>query len=219
VEVEARALGLTVTYDLDGLEAGGAELGVVVAFGRIIPVEVLSSLPMVNLHFSDLPRWRGAAPVERAILAGDDSTAVCLMGLEEGLDTGPVHARVRVDIGDRTAHSLRAEMSEVGARLLVDCLAAGLGEPLAQEGEITYAAKITRDDLRIEWSGDAEFANRQVRVGGAWTTWRGAVVKIIEASVVDGRLRPLIVRPQGRGDIDFESWWRGARPEPGEWFE
>ena len=114
VEAAARLLDLPVAYDLEHLDDCGAQLGVVVAFGRLIPAPLLSRLPMVNLHFSDLPRWRGAAPVERAILAGDTSTAVCLMSLEAGLDTGPVHDRVHLEIGDRTADSLRAEMKVPG---------------------------------------------------------------------------------------------------------
>ena len=95
----------------------GAELGVVVAFGQIIKPHVLAALPMVNLHFSLLPRWRGAAPVERAILAGDDLTGVCVMRVEEGLDTGGVYAVRRVPISDTvTAEELRAELVTVGHR-------------------------------------------------------------------------------------------------------
>lgn len=218
VESAARELDLPVAYDLDSLQGVGAELGVVVAFGRLIPASILEGLPMVNLHFSDLPRWRGAAPVERAILAGDTSTAVCLMQLEEGLDTGPVHARTRVEVGELTADHLTMSLGEAGAALLVECLAAGLGAPEPQSGEATYADKITRDDLRIDWTADPVIGLRQVRVGGAWTTWRGAVVKIIEATTAHDGLRPSIVRPEGRGDVSFEAWWRGARPEPDEWF-
>ena len=208
-----------MAHEIEALDSVAVELGVVVAFGRIIPAEVLGRLRMVNLHFSDLPRWRGAAPVERAILAGDHSTAVCLMELEEGLDTGPVHARARVDIGDLTANGLRDLLAEAGSRLLVDRLASGLGTPEPQSGEVSYAEKITRDDLRIDWSADPVAGLRQIRVGGAWTTWRGAVVKVVEADIVDGSLRPIIVRPEGRSDTEFDAWWRGARPEPSEWFE
>lgn len=219
VESVAHELGLTVAHEIEALDSVAVELGVVVAFGRIIPAEVLGRLRMVNLHFSDLPRWRGAAPVERAILAGDHSTAVCLMELEEGLDTGPVHARARVDIGDLTANGLRDLLAEAGSRLLVDRLASGLGTPEPQSGEVSYAEKITRDDLRIDWSADPVAGLRQIRVGGAWTTWRGAVVKVVEADIVDGSLRPIVVRPEGRSDTEFDAWWRGARPEPSEWFE
>src|SRR5439155_8771879 len=93
----------------------GAELGVVVAYGRLIRPHVLDVLPMVNIHFSLLPRWRGAAPLERAILAGDDRTGVCLMALEEGLDTGPVYAFREVPIGpEQTLDELRAELVPIG---------------------------------------------------------------------------------------------------------
>ena len=96
VKAAALELGLTVTHQVDdvlGAAEQGAELGVVVAFGQIIKPHVLAALPMINLHFSLLPRWRGAAPVERAMLAGDDLTGVCVMRVEEGLDTGGVYAR------------------------------------------------------------------------------------------------------------------------------
>ena len=94
VKAAAEALGLAVSHDVDDVVAVGADLGVVVAYGRIIQPPVLGALPLVNVHFSLLPRWRGAAPVERAILAGDPVTGVCLMEVEDGLDTGPVYARV-----------------------------------------------------------------------------------------------------------------------------
>jgi methionyl-tRNA formyltransferase len=92
VKAAAVALGLAVTERVDDVITAGAELGVVVAYGRLIRPHVLAVLPMINVHFSLLPRWRGAAPVERAILAGDERTGVCVMQLEEGLDTGPVYA-------------------------------------------------------------------------------------------------------------------------------
>ena len=111
VKREALELGLQVTDDLDQVTGVGAELGVVVAYGRIIPERILDPLPMVNVHFSLLPRWRGAAPVERAILAGDATTGVCVMRLEAGLDTGPVLARSEIGIqADETAVELRAAL-------------------------------------------------------------------------------------------------------------
>src|SRR5439155_5015611 len=100
VKAAATELGLPVTASIDDVIDAGAELGVVVAYGRIIKPHVLDVLPMVNIHFSLLPRWRGAAPVERAILAGDEVTGVCVMALEEGLDTGPVYAREGRPIGE-----------------------------------------------------------------------------------------------------------------------
>src|SRR5438270_13832698 len=108
VKAAAIELGLPVSDKVDDVLDTGAELGVVVAYGRLIKPHVLERVPMINVHFSLLPRWRGAAPVERAILAGDTETGACLMGLEEGLDTGPVYECVQVPIDpEETADELR----------------------------------------------------------------------------------------------------------------
>ncbi|CAN5694128.1 hypothetical protein BH20ACT2_BH20ACT2_25400 [soil metagenome] len=123
VKAAALALGLAVTDQVDDVVEVGAELGVVVAYGRIIRPPMLAALAMVNLHFSRLPRWRGAAPVERAILAGDDRTGVDLMAVEEGLDTGGLYRRAKLAIGaDETAAELRARLVAAGTVLLVDAL-------------------------------------------------------------------------------------------------
>src|SRR5204863_9176061 len=128
---------------------------------------VLAELPMVNVHFSLLPRWRGAAPVERAIVAGDHETGVCIMQLEEGLDTGPTYACERVPIGPTTtAAELRATLVEVGTTLLVETLRRGLDSPTPQEGEPVYAAKIEPEDLRLDWSRPADELALVVRLGG-----------------------------------------------------
>jgi methionyl-tRNA formyltransferase len=219
LKAAAVRLGLPVSHDVDDALDVGAELGVVVAFGRIIKPHVLERLPMVNLHFSLLPRWRGAAPVERAILAGDEVTGVCLMQVEEGLDTGPVHARVDVPIGPRTtAAELRRELVAAGTELLVSELAHGLGPARPQVGEPLHAAKITADELRIDWSQPPEAIDRLIRVGGAWTTFRDARVKVLEADVVDGRLVPLVVQPAGKAPMPYDAWRNGARPADGETF-
>ena len=126
VGAAAADLGLPVVHDLDAVVASGADLGVIVAYGRIIPLSVLDFLPMLNLHFSLLPRWRGAAPVERAILAGDAETGVCLMDVAEELDTGVVRCRVATPVGsDESADELRKRLAGLGSTLLVDALAAG----------------------------------------------------------------------------------------------
>ncbi len=170
VKAAALELGLPVTHDLEASLEAEAELGVVVAYGRIIPSRILDRLPMVNIHFSLLPRWRGAAPVERALMAGDPETGVCLMAMEEGLDTGPVYACVPEPIGeDDTAATLKDRLARRGAELLVDVLGSGLTPPVPQTGDSTYAAKITSDDLRIDWSLPAVVTARLVRAGGAWT--------------------------------------------------
>jgi methionyl-tRNA formyltransferase len=226
VKVAASELGLTVSHSvdevLDAVREGGAELGVVVAFGQIIKPHVLEVLPMVNLHFSLLPRWRGAAPVERALLAGDEVTGVCVMALEEGLDTGGVHARREVAIGpETTAAELRAELVDVGTRLLVDTLARPIDEwidPEPQTGEVTYAAKFAPADFEIDWSAPAPDIHRLIRVGGAWTTFRGRRLKINEARLVDGRVVPTVVQPEGKAAMAFEAWRNGARPSPDELF-
>ncbi len=227
VKAAALELGLPVSHVVDDVLTAvrdeGAELGVVVAFGEIIKPHVLDAIPMVNLHFSLLPRWRGAAPVERAILAGDDVTGVCVMALEEGLDTGGVYARREVPIGvETTAAELRVELVDVGTRLLVDTLAAPLREwiddPEPQTGDITYAAKFTSADFEIDWTKPTIDVHRLIRVGGAWTMFRSKRLKINEAGLVDGRLVPLVVQPEGKAPMAFEAWRNGARPGPDELF-
>lgn len=227
VKAAATELGLPVTDRVDDLVGDGhpggpfgVELGVVVAFGRIVRPHVLDVVPMVNLHFSLLPRWRGAAPVERAILAGDEVTGVCLMEVDDGLDTGGVHARLETPIGPTTtASELRTELVAAGTQLLVDSIAGGLGAPTPQVGTPTTAAKIEPADLRIDWARSPIEIDRVVRVGGAWTTFRGKRVKLLRAVVNDGRLVPLEVQPEGRPPMSYDAWRNGARPTEGEWFE
>lgn len=220
VKAAAQELGIPVTdrvddlLDLDPLP----DLGVVVAFGRLIKPHVLAAVPMVNLHFSLLPRWRGAAPVERAILAGDAETGVAVMDVEEGLDTGGIHAEVRLPIGpDDTADQLRARLVEAGTPLLVETLARGLGVARPQVGEAVYAAKIEPAELHIDWSRPPEEIHRLVRVGGAWTTHHGKRLKVWRTRLRDdGGLELLEVQPEGKGRMPFDAWARGARWQPGD---
>jgi len=238
VKAVAAELGLHVSHDLSEATSAGAEVGVVVAYGRIIPVAVLEALPMVNLHFSLLPRWRGAAPVERAVLAGDQVTGVCVMEVEETLDTGAVYRRQEVPIGSsQTAAELRSELVTVGAGLLVETLRAGLIEPEPQAGEPTYADKIINEELRLDWSRPVVELDRVVRVGGAWTTVVGKRLKVWQAEVSDdaverplpagtvegdrvatgvGWLRLVTVQPEGKGRQAAADWLRGARLSAGE---
>ena len=229
VKALATELGLPVTDRVDDVLDLGAELGVVVAFGRLIKPHVLAVLPMVNVHFSLLPRWRGAAPVERAILAGDERTGVCLMALEEGLDTGPVYRRDVVDIGpDETADQLRDRLVELGTAQLVSALAEGLGIPEPQSGEPTYATKLTPEDLHLDWSLPAEQLERVVRVGHAWTTFRGRRLLVRRACAhrvtgeglavpaSAGVLELLEVQPEGKGPMAAADWARGARWQDGD---
>src|SRR3954469_24643983 len=189
VKVAASELGIPVTANIDEVLDAGAELGVVVAYGRIIKPHVLDALPMLNIHFSLLPRWRGAAPVERAILAGDDVTGVCIMALEEGLDTGPVYVREERPIGEEeTLDEVRGALTEMGTRMLVDLLATGLPEPRPQEGEPTYAAKIEPGEHHLDWGRPAVELHRVVRLGQAWTTFRDRRMRILRARVAPASL-------------------------------
>ncbi|MEO1065000.1 MAG: methionyl-tRNA formyltransferase [Actinomycetota bacterium] len=231
VKAAALELGLRVTDSLDDVLDADVDLGVVAAYGRIVPRRVLEAVPMVNLHFSLLPRWRGAAPVERAILAGDDVTGVCLMGLEEGLDTGPIYRRSTRPIGpDTTAASLAADLAADAAELLVAGLREGLTDPEVQAGEVTYAEKLVADDRRLDWTEPAVQLDRIVRVGGAWTTFRGTRFKVhatrplpgdgpgpgaFDGVVVGtgaGRLELVEVQPEGKGRLSAAAWRNGAQP-------
>jgi methionyl-tRNA formyltransferase len=191
VKAAALELGIPVsTRPADAADAG-AELGVVVAYGRLVRPEVLARLAMVNVHFSLLPRWRGAAPVERALLAGDATTGVCLMALEETLDTGGTYRCAEVAIGaEETADELRARLAGIGADLLVTALAEGLGEPRPQVGEVTYAAKIDPVELHLDWTAPTALLHRTVRVGRAWTTFRGRRLIIVAATPAGGTPDP-----------------------------
>jgi methionyl-tRNA formyltransferase len=228
VKAAALELGLPVSDRVADVVDAGADLGVVVAFGRIIKPEVLAVVPMVNLHFSLLPRWRGAAPVERAILAGDERTGVDLMVVEEELDTGGIFRRAEVEIGpDDTLEDLRGRLVEVGTGLLVSALQQGLGAPAPQEGQPTYAAKIEPAELEIDWERPALAVHRLVRVGGAWTTHDGRRLKIWRTNVppqadgptvdaVDGPVELVEVQPEGKARMSGTAWANGARWRPGE---
>lgn len=237
----AAGLGIAVTDRVEDVVDVGATLGVVVAFGRIIGADVLARVPMLNVHFSLLPRWRGAAPVERAILAGDRTTGVCVMAVGEGLDTGPVYGCREVTIGEEeTADELRLRLGDLGSSLVLDLLArpTGLPEPTPQSGEPTYAAKLRPADLRLDFHRSAVECGRVVRLGRAWTTFHGRRLLVrrarpvagvpahfagppglLEGSVVhtgSGVLELLEVQSEGRRPLPFAVWRDGTRPEPGE---
>jgi methionyl-tRNA formyltransferase len=222
---------------IEDVAASGAQLGVAVAFGQLLPPAFLDTLPhgFVNLHYSLLPRWRGAAPVERAILAGDLETGVCLMRIDEGLDTGGVYACASTAIGSKeTAGELRSRLTDLGAGLLVEHLPRVLEtEPIPQRGEPTYAEKLSVDEFHIDGRRPAEELARLVRAGnprpGAWMIVDGKRVKVWRARAEPGEGRPGVVRPpgglattfgvlrldevqpEGRPHMSGEAWMAGVR--------
>ncbi|MGQ9659381.1 MAG: methionyl-tRNA formyltransferase [Thermochromatium sp.] len=170
----------------------GADLMVVVAYGLLLPVSVLEAprLGCINVHASLLPRWRGAAPIQRAILAGDSETGICIMRMEEGLDTGPVYHRVATPIDPHeTGGTLHDRLAALGARALLEALpgiAAGTCVPEVQDDtQATYAHKLSKQEATIDWSAPADAIERQVRAFNPWpvaqTTLEGAVLRIWSA--------------------------------------
>jgi methionyl-tRNA formyltransferase len=233
-----RPVGDVFTTSLHRLEP---ELGVVVAYGHILRPEVLSipALGMINVHASLLPRFRGAAPIQHAILKGDAETGVSIMQMEEGLDSGPVLHRATTPIGpNETSGSLTTRLAELGATALVEALslmAGGLARPQAQDhSRATYAPKVDREMARLIWEHDATTLQRQVRAfdpsPGAWTMLNGSVVKLFGAREAPGAGEPgtvlaagdrLVVaagrgalavqevQPAGRTRIPVAAWVRG----------
>ncbi len=244
VHARAEAMGLEVRTpaSLRGAEeqaafAGlGADVAVVAAYGLILPQAVLDAPKhgCLNLHGSLLPRWRGAAPIQRAILAGDTHTGVQVMQMEAGLDTGPVRATARTEVDGKTAGALTAELAQMGARLIVDTLAdLPARPPVPQAGDgVTYAAKITKEEARIDFAAGAIQAERQVRAfnpaPGAFFTLGEERFKLLAAEMVaqpgqpglvlDDHLtigcgadsiRPTVIQRAGKGAMGVDELLRG----------
>lgn len=240
VKVSALRHGIPVSYRVDDLLEldPPVDLGVVVAFGALIKPHVLERIPMVNLHFSLLPRWRGAAPVERSVLAGDRETGVCLMQVDVGLDTGGVLGLEKVPVDDSiTATELRDDLARRGAHLLIGALRATLPPPVPQAGEPVHAEKLTPADRRVVWSESAETSARRCRIGGAWTELDGRRLRIGSLRIVDepsvgqpgeafldgGRLlvatgdrmvEILTLQPEGKSMMSARDWVNGRRGAP-----
>jgi len=181
---------------IERLTALAPDVAVVVAYGKILPGELLEvpAKGFVNLHFSLLPSYRGAAPVQRAIMNGDETTGVAVMVLTEGMDEGPVLALRQETIDpDDTSNSLGERLAAIGAPLLVETLGPyvrGEIEPVAQDDSLaTYAGKISTEDARIDWSADARSIRDLVRAldpdPGAWTMLEGTRLKVLRATVAD----------------------------------
>jgi methionyl-tRNA formyltransferase len=211
-----------------------ADLAVVAAYGLILPKPILDAPRggCVNVHASLLPRWRGAAPIHRAILAGDEVTGVTIMRMEEGLDTGPMLLKRETRIGRKTAGELTDELARIGAQALAEWLASPTS-PVAQPDEgVTYAAKINKVESRIDWSASAEDIERQVRAfapaPNAWFEAHGDRIKLLAAETVgatgqpgevlddqltvacgEGAIQPVTVQRAGRGAMPPSELLRG----------
>ena len=247
VQVAAEALGIPVATprsfrdgqvlaDFAALECDAA---VVVAYGLILPQAALDAprLGCLNLHASLLPRWRGAAPIQRAIMAGDAATGVCVMQMEAGLDTGPVLARRATPIGpEDTARTLHDRLAEIAAALIAEtlpALAAGTLTPAPQpEAGVTYAHKIDKAEAQIDWTRSATALGAHIRglspAPGAWCEIGGERVKLLMARPEDGAgapgealddhlliacgagaLRPVTLQRAGKGAMDAATFLHG----------
>jgi methionyl-tRNA formyltransferase len=209
VQARAEALGIAIRTppslrdDTAKAEfaALDADVGVVAAYGLILPKAILEAprFGCLNVHASLLPRWRGAAPIQRAILAGDEETGVGIMQMETGLDTGPVRLEARTPIDRKTAGELTLELSAMGARLMADVLADIDAHPAVSqlEGGITYAAKIDKAEARIDFDRDAAQVERQVRAfnpaPGAYFEIDGERIRVLAAEIEAGAGAPSII--------------------------
>ena len=196
---DADAQGVFASHD--------ADVAVVVAYGLILPQVVLDAPRhgCLNIHASLLPRWRGAAPIHRAIMAGDAQTGICIMQMEAGLDTGPVLLREATDIGPaETTLDLHDRLSLMGARMITEALARlpGLPPETQPEDGVTYAHKIDKAEARIDWSRPATEVARQIRglspFPGAWCMMGDERLKLLRALPVDGQGQPGTILP-GQG--------------------
>ena len=244
IEERARRLGIEVRSpkslkseeEQAAFAALAADVAVVAAYGLILPQAVLDAprLGCVNVHASLLPRWRGAAPVQRAIMAGDDVTGVTIMQMEAGLDTGPMLLSKEVPIERKNASQLTEELAIIGGELMIDYLAEPDRYPTAAQPEegVTYATKIRKEEARIDWAFPALQILHQVRglapFPGAWFEVQGERIKLLDAEVVDGdgrpgqvldgklriacgeaALLPLLVQRAGKGAMSAEELVRG----------
>jgi methionyl-tRNA formyltransferase len=250
VQARAEALGLPVRHPVSlkpseaqaDFAALDADVAVVVAYGLILPQAVLDAPRhgCLNIHASLLPRWRGAAPIHRAIMAGDAETGVCIMQMEAGLDTGPVLLRKTTAIGaEETTGELHDRLSALGAAAIVEALdrIGTLSSRPQPEAGVTYAAKIDKAEARVDWTGDAVEVDRMIRglspFPGAWTLVDGRRLKLLKSrlgtgegqpgTVVDGAtvacgrgaVELIRVQPEGKAPMSAQDWLRGARISPG----
>lgn len=190
------------------------DMVVVISYGVILRENVLNSASCINIHPSDLPRYRGPSPIRTAIYNGDTKSAVCLMQMTAELDAGDIYIRQEFDIGqDDTNETIEKKVSEIGSRLVVDYLSAPEKyKPVPQTGEITYTRKFTGADEIIDWTRSPEQIHNQIRALGAGRTKiNGIEVKILETRIKDGNLEIIKVQPSGKKPMDWKSFVNGMR--------
>ena len=214
VHKEALDLGLTVhnptsfksDKDRTIFRKLKADIAIVVAYGLILPNQILSApkFGCLNIHASLLPRWRGAAPIQRAIMEGDDETGICIMKMDEGLDTGPVLSSRKIQITENdTAKILSERLSLVGSNLIVEVLDKLSDYKVQNQSTvgITYARKIHKSEAKIDWSLPAQIIDRKIRAlspfPGAWTEINGERVKLLASKVIDKENEPGMVLDTG----------------------
>ena len=207
IHVRAAELGIEVRYPISlkdteeqaTFAALNADVAVVVAYGLLLPQPILDAPKhgCLNIHASLLPRWRGAAPIHRAIMAGDPETGVCIMQMEAGLDTGPVLLRQTTPIGpSETTADLHDRLSEMGAQMIVSALSdlENLTPEMQTDEGVTYAHKIDKAEARIDWANSAKHIDRQIRglspFPGAWCQIAGERVKLLSSHIAQGSGRP-----------------------------
>lgn len=216
----------------------GADVAVVAAYGLILPAAVLETPPLgcLNVHGSLLPRWRGAAPIHRAVKAGDKETGITIMRMEQGLDTGPMLLKSATPVARKTTGELHDELAATGARLMVEALAR-LDElqPETQDDTLaTYAPKIDKAEARLDFTKPAEILEREVRAfapfPGSWFELEGERIKLLLAETMDdegdagsvldgsltiacgtGALRPVILQRAGKPAMPLEDFLRGRK--------
>jgi methionyl-tRNA formyltransferase len=213
----AERLGIPIRQPerLDGSFDVGADAVVVAAYGALIPEVLLDEALWLNVHPSLLPRWRGAAPVERALMAGDEETGVTIHRTTAELDAGPIAAQERFAVSsDEDAGSVYARSAELAVQLLDRVLEQPRFEPQPEEG-VTYAEKLTAADRRLDWSRAAEELLNRVRALsphiGARAELDGRDVIVWRAQLADGRLEPLEVQPAGGRRMTYAEFRRGLR--------
>ncbi|GGC22304.1 methionyl-tRNA formyltransferase [Novosphingobium marinum] len=248
VQAEAEVLGIEVRHPASLKDAVvqaefaalDADIGVVAAYGLLLPEAILSAprRGCLNIHASILPRWRGAAPIQRAILAGDPVTGVTIMQMEKGLDTGPMLATARTPVERKTAGDLTGELAELGAQLMVGTLRdLAVHRAVEQDDrQATHAPKIEKSEARLDFLRDAEFVERQVRAfapsPGAFFELEGERYRVLEAEIVGRQgqpattlddeltiacehaaIRPVRIQRAGKPAMDTDAFLRG-KPIP-----